>query len=117
MKLKDIPAYMGITAAHLAEICGVSPQAFNNYTSGRRGKKSDFVSTVLEVANLNQEQIIFPDVFDHPAGEDETHAAYWVNIAIEALKQAKLLAHDPDDIDSIDEVTKKLFTIINEKLR
>lgn len=90
MKLRDIPSRLGITAAHLAEICGVSKQALNNYTSGRKGKPSQFVVELLSVTGLNREEIIFPDRFYHPDGENPDHPAYWANIAIEALYQASI---------------------------
>ena len=89
MKISDIPAHLGITARHLAELMGVSPQALNNYTSGRKGRPSEFVRHLLDVANLNREEIIFPDRFDHPDGENPESPAYWMNIALEALLQAE----------------------------
>lgn len=89
MKLSDITAHLGITAAHLADLMGVSKQALNNYTSGRKGKPSRFIADLLAVANLNREEIIFPDRFDHPDGERRHHPAYWLNIALEALREAE----------------------------
>jgi len=89
MQLSDITTHLGISAQHLADLMGVSRQALNNYTSGRKGKPSKFVGELLAVANLNQAEIIFPDVFDHPDGENPDWAAYWANIAIEALREAE----------------------------
>lgn len=89
MKLKDIPSHLNISAAQLAALMNVSRQALNNYTSGRKGKASKFLIELLAVANLNQVEIIFPDVFDHPSGENSEHPAYWANVAIEALREAE----------------------------
>ena len=88
MQLSDITTFMGVSAQQLAALMGVSRQALNNYTSGRKGKPSKFVGELLAVANLNLAEIIFPDIFDHPDGENSDHAAYWANVAIEALREA-----------------------------
>lgn len=88
MKLHEIPAHLGITAAQLADLMEVSPQALNNYLRGRKGKESKFINHLLDVANLNREEIIFADRFDHPDGENPNCAAYWVNIAAEAIAEA-----------------------------
>ena len=88
MRLSAITNHLGITAQHLADLMGTSRQALNNYTSGRKGKPSKFVAELLAVANLNREEIIFPDRFDHPNGETPTHPAYWLNVALEALEEA-----------------------------
>lgn len=88
MKLSEIPAHLGITAAQLADLMEVSPQALNNYLRGRKRKESKFVNHLLDVANLNREEIIFPDRFEHPDGENPNYAAYWLNIAAEAIAEA-----------------------------
>jgi transcriptional regulator with XRE-family HTH domain len=88
MQIYDIPAHLGITATNLADLMGVSRQVLNDYTSGRRGKPSAFVAELLDVANLNREEVIFPDVFDHPSGENRDEPQYWLNVAIEALREA-----------------------------
>lgn len=80
---------MKVSAQYLADLMNVSRQSLNNYTSGRKGKPSKFITQLLAVANLNQEEIIFPDVFDHPDGETPDKPAYWANIAIEALREAE----------------------------
>ena len=89
MQLSDIPAHLGISAQHLADLMGTTRQSLNNYTSGRKGKPSKFIGELLAVANLNRVEIIFPDVFDHPDGENPDCAAYWANVAIEALREAE----------------------------
>lgn len=89
MQLSDIPAHLGISAKHLSDLMGVTRQALNNYTSGRKGKPSNFIIQLLAVSNLNQIEIIFPNVFDHPNGENSDCAAHWANVAIEALQEAK----------------------------
>lgn len=88
MQIYDIPAHLGVTATHLADLMGVSRQVLNDYTSGRRGKPSAFVAELLAVASLNREEVIFPDVFDHPDGENRDKPHYWLNVAIEALLEA-----------------------------
>ena len=88
MQLSDITTYLGISAQHLAELMGTTRQALNNYTSGRKGKPSKFISEILAVANLNREEIIFPDRFDHPNGENPERSEYWMNIALEAIHEA-----------------------------
>ena len=89
MQLSDIPAHLGISAQHLADLMSATRQALNNYTSGRKGKPSKFIGELLAVANLNRAEIIFPDVFDHPYGENHNHPAYWANVALEALREAE----------------------------
>lgn len=101
MKLSEIAAHLGITAAHLADLMGVSKQSLNSYTSGRKGVASKFVSDLCAVANVNREEIFFPDRFDHPAGENPEHPAYWVNIALEALTQAKKRGMDTSEIQTV----------------
>lgn len=89
MKIHEIPAHLGVTAAQLADLMEVSPQALNNYLRGRKGKESKFINHLLAVASLNREEIIFPDRFDHPDGDNPEHPAYWVNIAMEAINSAR----------------------------
>lgn len=98
MKLSDVTDHLGITAAYLADLMGVTRQALNNYTSGRKGKPSKFINELLAVANLNRAEIIFPDVFDHPDGENSDCAAYWANAAIEALREAEKRGVNVEDI-------------------
>jgi len=96
MKIQDIHAHLGITAAQLAEMAGVSRQVLNDYTRGRRGRKSEFVARVLQVSGLLREEVFFPDVFDHPYACDSRHPAYWVSAAIECLNEAKKRGLDCD---------------------
>lgn len=91
MKLHEIPSHLGITAAQLADLMKVSPQALNNYLRGRKGNGSKFINHLLDVANLSREEIIFPDRFEHPDGKNPEHPAYWANLAIEALSKADVL--------------------------
>ena len=100
MKLSDITTHLGVSAQQLADLMGVSRQALNNYTSGRKGKPSKFIGELLAVANLNQQEIIFPDVFDHPGGENPEYPAYWLNVALEALLEAQRRGLDTQDISS-----------------
>lgn len=98
MKISDIPQYLGITAAQLAEMAGVSRQVLNDYTRGRRGKASEFVANVLHVSGLHREEVFFPDVFDHPDACDRDEPQYWLSLAIEALQEAKKRGIDCDEI-------------------
>ena len=98
MSIAEIAKHLGITAAQLAEMAGVSRQELNDYTRGRRGKPSEFVANVLEVAGLLREEVFFPDAFDHPDACDQNRPQYWMSIAIEALQEAKKRGIDCDGI-------------------
>jgi transcriptional regulator with XRE-family HTH domain len=113
MKLSDIPAHIGISAQHLADLMGTTRQALNNYTSGRKNKPSKFIGELLAVSNLNLEEIIFPDIFDHPDGENNDHPAYWANVAIEALKEAKKRGMEVEKICNmiVESATPKLSNL------
>lgn len=89
MKFQDIPTHLGITAKQLADMAGLSKQNLHVYLKGVKGKDSKVVLHVCQVSGLNREEIFFPDVFDHPDGDNPEKPAYWFNLAIEALKQAK----------------------------
>jgi len=101
MQLSDITTYLNVSAQHLADLMGTTRQALNNYTSGRKGKPSKFVAELLAVANLNREEIIFADRFDHPDGENREHPAYWCNIAMEALREAVERGAPQDQVETI----------------
>lgn len=88
MKIQDIPGFMGRSAAALAADFGISKQALGQYLNGKRGKPSKLIADLLAFCNLNREEIIFPDRFDHPDGENPWHPAYWANVAIEAMETA-----------------------------
>lgn len=98
MKISEIAKYLGITAAQLAEMAGVSRQELNDYTRGRRGKPSEFVANILEVAGLLREEVLFPDFFDHPDACNQNRPQYWLSLAIEALQEAKKRGIDCDEI-------------------
>lgn len=98
MKFSEIPAYLGITATQLAEMSNITKQNLYKYTVGARGKPSAVVINVCDVAGLNREEVFFPDVFDHPDGDNSDKSAYWFNLAIEALKQAKLRGGNIDGL-------------------
>jgi transcriptional regulator with XRE-family HTH domain len=117
MQLSDITKHLGITATYLAELMGTTRQALNNYTSGRKGKPSKFVIELLAVANLNREEIIFPDVFDHPDGENPDSPAYWANIAIEALAEAKKRGLDTTKIiTQVKEMIEPILSDLNPEI-
>ena len=88
MKIQDIPAFMGRSAAALAADFGIPKQTIGQYLNGQRGKPSKLVAGLLIFCNLNREEMIFPDRFDHPGGENPDHPAYWANVALEALHEA-----------------------------
>lgn len=89
MKVQDIQQFMGRSAAALAADFKVSKQSLGKYLLGQRGKPSKFLAELLEYCQLSREEVIFPDRFDHPSGGDPQHPAYWANIALEALEQAR----------------------------
>lgn len=88
MKIQDIPAFMGRSAAALAADFGIPKQTIGQYLNGQRGKPSKLIADLLIFCNLNREEMIFPNRFDHPHGESPEHPAYWANIALEALSEA-----------------------------
>lgn len=88
MKIQDIPAFMGRSAASLAADFGIPKQTIGQYLNGQRGKPSKLISDLLKFCGLNREEIIFPDRFDHPDGENPNSPAYWMNVALEALHEA-----------------------------
>lgn len=101
MKKQDIPAFMGRTAAALAADFGIPKQTIGQYLNGQRGKPSKLVTDLLIFCNLNQEEIIFPDRFDHPCGESPDHPAYWANVALEALQEATKRGLTEQDAEQI----------------
>ena len=92
---------MGRSAAALAADFGIPKQTLGQYLNGQRGKQSKLVSDLLTFCNLNREEIIFPDRFDHPDGEKPEHPAYWANIALEAMEQAVKCGLPEDEAQSI----------------
>lgn len=101
MKLHDIPARMDRSAAALAADLQISPQGLGQYLNGHRGKPSKFIRHLLVFCNLNREEVIFPDRFDHPDGENPECPAYWLNVALEALHEAEKRGLDPDKCKNI----------------
>ena len=88
MKIQDIPVFMGRSAASLAADLGIPKQTIGQYLNGQRGKPSKLISDLITFCSLNREEIIFPDRFNHPDGENPESPAYWANVAIEALHEA-----------------------------
>ena len=88
MKIQDIPEFMGRSAASLAADFGIPKQTIGQYLNGQRGKPSKLIADLLIFCNLNREEIIFADRFNHPDGENPEHPAYWMNIALEAIQGA-----------------------------
>lgn len=101
MKIQDIPAFMGRSAASLAAEFGIPKQTIGQYLNGQRGKPSKLIADLLLFCNLNREEIIFPDRFDHPDGENPEHPAYWANVAIEAMETAVKCGLPETEADSI----------------
>lgn len=89
MNLSDIHTHLGITKAALAELIGFSPQNLAKYLTGEKPGGSKVIRRILDVSGLSSETVYFGDSFSHPDGENRDHPAYWVNLAIEALDEAK----------------------------
>lgn len=98
MKIQDIPAFMGMSAAALAADFGIPKQTLWQYMNGQRGKASKLVADLLTFCNLDREEIIFPNRFDHPDGESPEHPAYWLNVALEALAEAEKIGSNVSDV-------------------
>lgn len=98
MKIQDISTHLGITAAALADLMGVSKQALNNYTSGRKGKASKFTADLCAVADIEREEIFFPPIFDSPA--EEPHHR-WLSLASEALEEAARAGADRAEVERL----------------
>lgn len=98
MTIKEIPEFMGLSQKALAAHLQVSSQALGQYMNGQRGAESKFVRELLTVTNLQGEYIVFPDSFDHPDGENCDHPAYFLNIAIESLREAQKRGVKTDSI-------------------
>lgn len=101
MKLSDIPALMGRSAAALAADFGIPKQNLGQYLNGQRGKPSKLISDLLVFCNLGREEIIFPYRFDHPDGKNPEHPAYWCNVALESLEQAVKCGLPEDEAEKI----------------
>lgn len=89
MKFQDIPQHLGITAKQLADMAGIQKQNLHAYLKGAKGKSSTVVLHVCAVADLNREEVFFPDTFNHPWGGDPAKPAYWLALAVEALREAQ----------------------------
>ncbi len=79
---------MGRSASALAADFGIPKQTLGQYLNGQRGKPSKLIAELLIFCNLSREDIIFPNRFDHPDGENQESPAYWMNAAIEAIHEA-----------------------------
>jgi hypothetical protein len=101
MKIQDIPVFMGRSAASLAADLQISKQALFSYTSGKRGKPSKFLGDLLAFCQLNREEVIFSDPFDHPEGDDPQNPVYWCALALEALHEAKQRGLSEEDAKGI----------------
>ena len=112
MKLKDIPSFMGRSAAALAADFGIPKQTLGQYLNGQRGKPSKLVSDMLTFCNLNREEIIFPDRFNHLEGENPEHPAYWCNVALEALHEATKRGFPEQTAEKIGENIRQAITLM-----
>ena len=88
MKTKEIPAFMGRSAANLAADFGIPKQTIGQYLNGQRGKPSKLVSDLLIFCGLNREEVIFSDPFDHPESDNPESPEYWAALALEAIHEA-----------------------------
>ncbi len=107
MKIQDIPAFMGRSAAALAADFGIPKQTIGQYLNGQRGKPSKLIADLLIFCNLNREEMIFPDRFDHPGGESPDHPAYWANVALEALHEATKRGLPEQEAERIAEIIRQ----------
>ena len=89
MKFSDVAQYLEITQTELANRLGKKKANLHQYISGRRGKPGEVLTALCDKTGLMSEEIIFPDVTGHPHGKHENTPAYWLNLAHEAVKQAK----------------------------
>lgn len=89
MQFADVPEYLKVTQTELAKSLGKTKENLHQYISGRRGKKGEVITTLCEKTGLMSEEVIFPDVTGHPHGKQEITPAYWLNLAHEAVEQAK----------------------------
>lgn len=103
MKPHDIPTHMGRSAAALAADLQISAQGLGQYLNGHRGKPSKFIRHLLVFCNLNREEVIFPDRFDHPDGGNPECPAYWLNVALEAVHEATKHGLSEQDAEGIAE--------------
>lgn len=107
MKIQDIPGFVGRSAAVLAADFGIPKQTIGQYLNGQRGKPSKVIADLLTFCNLNREEIIFSDRFDHPDGENPGHPAYWANVAIEAMETAVKCGLPEQEAEKIAESIRK----------
>jgi hypothetical protein len=112
MKIQDIPAFMGRSAAALAADFGIPKQTIGQYLNGQRGKPSKLISDLLVFCGLNREEIIFPDRFDHPDGENPKHPAYWMNVALEAVHEATKHGLSEQEAERIAESIRQAIALI-----
>jgi len=110
MKIQDIPAFMGRSAASLAADFGIPKQTIGQYLNGQRGKTSKLMSDLLIFFNLNREEIIFPDRFGHPDGENPESPAYWMNAALEAIHEATKRGLPEQEAEKIAESIRQAIT-------
>jgi len=110
MKIQDIPEFMDRSAAALAADFGIPKQTLGQYLNGQRGKPSKLIADLLIFCNLNREEIIFPDRFDHPHGENPDHPAYWANVALEALHEATKCGLPEKEAEKIANIIQQAIT-------
>lgn len=115
MKIQDIPAFMGQSAAALAADFGIPKQTLGQYLNGQRGKPSKLITDLITYCNLNREEVIFPDRFDHPYCENPESPAYWANIALEALHEATKRGLSEQEAEKIAEsIRKAIAPMLND---
>jgi len=101
MKIQDIPTYFGHSQKMLAEMMGKDLSLLNKYFTGKKGIESKVKRDLANACDLQLEEVFFPDCFDHPEGEDHKNAAYWLNLALEGLREAKNKGAETNDIEKI----------------
>ena len=89
MTLNEIPKSLGFRSMRAFSVeLGDSPQAFQFYASGRRGRFSKYLQKVADFAGLKFETVFFKT--DAP----KDSAQYWHDLAIECERMAERAKED-----------------------
>jgi hypothetical protein len=113
MKIHEIAKHFGLAStAKLAEMFDLDAKVLRDYVSGRRGTHSRFITDLVRDAGLLYEAVIFPDSFDDVhTGENPDHQNYWLNLAIESLREAEKRGLDKAVAN---EIVQKIYEVGND---
>ena len=99
MKINEIPTQLNIpTDKEFALSVGITPQNWNQYKNGDRGKISTVEKKIMLTHDLSKEEIFFRPAF-HVHHEDTPQ--YWLSLAHEALRQANRRGVDTLQIEKL----------------